>query len=573
MHILFVLGFGQPQQQQQQQNSSLFGTTPQPNQNSSLFGQPSTSAFGAAKPNNFGGFGAQPATTSLFGQPSTSAAAAANTGFGTFGGTQNAGGFGATTTPAFGQAQSGATGSALAKYQPCLGTDTVMKNGQNNNVSTKQHCITAMKEYENKSLEEIRIEDYMANRKGPQAGTSNVGLFGTNTQTQSLFGANPAQPSTSLFGQQAQPATNTLGGFGAAPSTLGGFGQQTSAFGQPTSSQPSTGIFGKTTFGAPATSTAPFGGFGTPAANTNPFGTKPFGQPATGGGLFGQPAVSGASTFGQPAATGFGTFGQTSTNQQAPLFGGATATTSMAGGFGMPASTANTGFGGFGTNANTNPAAGSLFGQKPVTGFGAAQGFGAAPSTATGFGTFGQTNPAGSLFSNTFNKPAVPPFTGFGAQSTAPTLGGGLGTLGGGNTSLFGQQSNKPGGLLFSTPATGGGLFGSSFGQTNTLGGLGQNTLGLGQGLGIQQQQTAVPIHQQILSLTTSPYGDNPIFKDLKPLSGFNEDTLKPTNVAAQKASLNNFKISPKVSHGVKLKPVQSMMSKVIFPPPLFFII
>lgn len=477
LYIIF-LGFGQPQQQQQQPNSSLFGATAQPNQNTSLFGQPSTSAFGAAKPNNFGGFSTQPATSSLFGQPSTSAAAAANTGFGTFGGTQNAGGFGATTTPAFGQAQQGATGSALAKYQPCLGTDTVMKNGQNNNVSTKQHCITAMKEYENKSLEEIRMEDYMANRKGPQAGTSNVGLFGATTQTQSLFGANAAQPSTSLFGQQAQPAANTMGGFGAAPSTLGGFGQQASAFGQPNSSQPSTGIFGKTTFGAPATSTAPFGGFGTPAANTNPFGTKPFGQPATGGGLFGQPAVSGASTFGQPAATGFGTFGQTSTNQQAPLFGGGAATTSMAGGFGMPASTANTGFGGFGTNANTNPAAGSLFGQKPATGFGATPGFGAATSTATGFGTFGQTNASGSLFTNTFNKPTVPPFTGFGAQSTAPTLGGGLATLGGGNTSLFGNPANKPGGLFGTAPA-GGGLFGSSFGQTNTLGGLGQNTLGL----------------------------------------------------------------------------------------------
>lgn len=85
-----------------------------------------------------------------------------------------------------------------------------------------------------------------------------------------------------------------------------------------------------------------------------------------------------------------------------------------------------------------------------------------------------------------------------------------------------------------------------------------------------QPQQTAVPIHQQILSMTTSPYGDNPIFKDLKPLSSSNEDALKPTNPAAQKAileaSANNYKISPKVGgNGMKLKPVGSTISKVRF--------
>lgn len=85
-----------------------------------------------------------------------------------------------------------------------------------------------------------------------------------------------------------------------------------------------------------------------------------------------------------------------------------------------------------------------------------------------------------------------------------------------------------------------------------------------------QPQQMALPIHQHILSLTTSPYGDNPIFKDLKPLSRSNEDALKPTNPAAQKAILeassNNYKISPKVSGtGMKLKPVGSTVSKVGF--------
>lgn len=299
-----------------------------------------------------------------------------------------------------------------------------MKAGTSTNVNTKQHCITAMKEYEGKSLEEIRIEDYTANRKGPQAGAmpgSSGGLFGAAAPTGGgLFGAPVSQPnniSTGLFGQQQPAATNTMG-FGApATNTLGGFGQATQA--------QSTGLFGKSFGTTPATSTA-FGGFGQAAApaNTNLFGAKPFGQQT--GGLFGQtPQVSAGSTFGaQQPTTGFTGFGQTSVNQPAPLFGSAGTTTNT--GFGMGATT-NTGFGGFGTNTNANAVGGSsLFPQqKPATGFGAAPtAFGAAPtSTSTGFGSFGQPNTSGAMFNNTFNKTASTPFGGFGAQSTAPTLG------------------------------------------------------------------------------------------------------------------------------------------------------
>jgi nuclear pore complex protein Nup98-Nup96 len=67
--------------------------------------------------------------------------------------------------------------------------------------------------------------------------------------------------------------------------------------------------------------------------------------------------------------------------------------------------------------------------------------------------------------------------------------------------------------------------------------------------------------------MATSPYGDNPIFKDLKPLSGPSEDALKPTNPAAQSAiyesSINQFKVSPKVGQSVRVKPVTSALSKV----------
>lgn len=107
-----------------------------------------------------------------------------------------------------------ATGTAATKYQPSPGTDQMNKNGQSNNINTRHHCITAMKEYENKCLEELRLEDYSANRKGPQAGNvPSGGIFGAQN-TSGIFGATASQPQSSgLFG--AQPAQNTGGLFGA----------------------------------------------------------------------------------------------------------------------------------------------------------------------------------------------------------------------------------------------------------------------------------------------------------------------------------------------------------------------
>lgn len=80
-------------------------------------------------------------------------------------------------------------------------------------------------------------------------------------------------------------------------------------------------------------------------------------------------------------------------------------------------------------------------------------------------------------------------------------------------------------------------------------------------------QQNAVPIHQQLWQMgSATPYGENPIFKDLKPLASSNEKSLKATNPAAQKALLeqNNtqFKVSPKIGNGVKVKPVNSILTK-----------
>ena len=112
-----------------------------------------------------------------------------------------------------------------------------------------------MKEYENKSLEELRCEDYIANRKG-------IGAVGGG----GMFGQQPA-------------ATSPAGG--------GVFGQTTSSSGGLFGQQQNKPMFGTTGIGA-ATSAAPsFGGFGQSSQ-------------AGGGGLFGANKPTG---FGAPVAT------------------------------------------------------------------------------------------------------------------------------------------------------------------------------------------------------------------------------------------------------------------------------
>lgn len=70
---------------------------------------------------------------------------------GTFGATS---GFGTTST-----------GGTTFKFNPVTGTDTMVKNGVNQTINTRHQSITVMKEYENKIFEELRYEDYSANRK------------------------------------------------------------------------------------------------------------------------------------------------------------------------------------------------------------------------------------------------------------------------------------------------------------------------------------------------------------------------------------------------------------------------
>jgi nuclear pore complex protein Nup98-Nup96 len=75
--------------------------------------------------------------------------------------------FGSAGATPFGQQQQAAPVGTTIKFNPPTGTDTMMKSGGQQSINTRHQCITCMKEYENKSLEELRSEDYAANRKGP----------------------------------------------------------------------------------------------------------------------------------------------------------------------------------------------------------------------------------------------------------------------------------------------------------------------------------------------------------------------------------------------------------------------
>uniref|UniRef100_A0A8C2C9X4 Nuclear pore complex protein Nup98-Nup96 n=1 Tax=Cyprinus carpio TaxID=7962 RepID=A0A8C2C9X4_CYPCA len=180
----------------------------------------------------------------------------------------------------------------------------MVKGGVTTSINTKHQCITAMKEYENKSLEELRLEDYQAGRKGPSnpmaAGTG--GLFGaaataTPSTGTGLFG--PSTPNTGFsFGQNKTSFGTSTGGFGTTTGSLFGQPQQQQ---QQQQQQQGSSLF------------KPFGSATTTQNNTFSFGNS------SSMGLFGNTAASQAGgLFGNTntsTATGFGTgiFGQTNT--------------------------------------------------------------------------------------------------------------------------------------------------------------------------------------------------------------------------------------------------------------------
>jgi nuclear pore complex protein Nup98-Nup96 len=365
----------------------------------------------------------------------TNAQPAAASGFGGFGSTNTAGGFGQTatnTTGGFGQTASTGFG------------------GASNNAFGQTAQTT-----------------------GFGAAKPAGGLFGSTPSTTNTFG------SSSTGGAFGQPAASTGTGL---------FGQQQqNAFGQPAANT-STGLFGQSNtstggFGQTNTQSSGFGGFGAkPATGFGAAASTPaFGQSSTG---FGQTATA-------PASTGFGAFGQQQNQQAQPastgLFGSMpSAAPASTGLFGQPATQpAATGNSLFGSTPAV-PTSTGLFGQNQPAA--TSSPFGAAVQPASSTGLFGQqaTQPAAStgLFGSTAAKPA----TGFGAASTGTGLfGQPAATTAPASTGLFGQPTatiapGTGGGLFGSTPAasTGTGLFGSTataprpatnlFGSTGTSG-------------------------------------------------------------------------------------------------------
>lgn len=518
------------------QTQSLFGKP------ATGFGAPSTSTFGQSTTwNTTSGFGTAPTTQSSFGsgglfaqQPASGGLFNSSTTFGqqnkpaSFGfGTaqQNTSLFGAQqpqTSSIFNTSGNtglfGVSGSSFAaqqsgtviKFNPVSGTDTMMKNGSAQNINTKHYSITCMKEYENKSFEELRFEDYQANRKGPQQSTA----FGSPA-----FGAAPTS-SAPLFGQ--------------TDANKSAFGQSTS-FGQP---------FGQTT-------TSTFGLGNQQAATTSPFGAKPtaFGTPTSSTNFgFGSNAPQNANPFGSSPASK--PFGAAATTQ--PLFGSSTTQTNTGFGTGLFSNTQNTG-----TNLFKPP--------QPTTGFGAAQtGFafnnpastqpslfttskplfgGGTTSTAPAFGSsmsFG-TNTTGFGSGTNFGKPAAPVFGATQPSAFGTSLGGVTTNQ---NTGLFGNANQPKTGLFGSTGTTG--LFNTS---TNMF----QNNA-----FAPQQQQpsllTQPEQHSTNLALLTSdPFGDAPHLAGLEPKFKSNTAAVSATDPKELKSLLDPSK-KVDMSHNSKLK-------------------
>lgn len=409
-----------------------------------LFGQskPATGGFGSstAAPSGGGGLFGSSNTGGGFGSNNTTTPFGGSTA-GTsnpFGGASTNTGFGASNTNtntntgsgfAFGGGNANAAGSTTQGTAGTPFTPFTEKDGGASSQTSSYQSITMQQPYQNKSFEELRVEDYMQNRRLPQSGSFGAGATGGSSFGgfgQSNTTAAPAAGG-GLFGGGN---TGTTGGFGASNTTNTGFGANNNT---------------NTTSGFGASNTAGGGLFG--AA-----------KPATGGGPFGNNAASsGTATggFGATSGSGGGLFGNT--NAQSNTTGGFGSST---GGFGAGAANTNTGGGLFGAqNTQTQ--------NKPAFG-----GFGASTNTGTtGTGAFGQTNNA--------QQP----------QQSGGLFGGGASNTGG--SSLFGGQQNKPaGGGLFgggnAAPTnTGGGLFGgannTNTAQQNT--GFGQSTTNTGGGL------------------------------------------------------------------------------------------
>eukprot|EP00826_Nyctotherus_ovalis_P047405 TRINITY_DN5446_c0_g8_i1.p1 TRINITY_DN5446_c0_g8~~TRINITY_DN5446_c0_g8_i1.p1 ORF type:complete len:847 (-),score=191.30 TRINITY_DN5446_c0_g8_i1:125-2665(-) len=335
-----------------QPSTGLFGSQPAQTGlgGTSLFGG-GTSSFmptgGQTQQTGMGGMGSSfGATSSAFGSFSgglnTGISSGMSTGImggtgGIFGGTGIGGGFGGGANMLGGQ-QKGTAGVTLGRIADPNGdvfksimADEKLKNGD-------------------KSLEELRLEDYALRKAGQlqfnksvtgfgaQTGGLNFGSTSTAFGSGTLLGSSAPKPTTSLFGQPVggstfgSPAPQSTSLFGNTSTALGT--AQPSLFAQPAQNQPTGSLFSSN---LPATGSL---------LGQKPASTSLFGAPA-------QPAANTGSLFG------------TANKPQGSLLGGTTGQTSLFG----PSS------GGlFGPNSGSNSALGGTTGQGSLFGGGSTQG-------------------------------------------------------------------------------------------------------------------------------------------------------------------------------------------------------
>ncbi|ODM91961.1 Nuclear pore complex protein Nup98-Nup96 [Orchesella cincta] len=363
-------------------------------------------------------------------------------------------------------------------------------NGTMTTIDYRIQSISTMKQYKDKSFEELRLEDYQLNRKGPQ---------------RALFGNASSQPNSSgtlgVFGQFGQTATPSSNSFGA------GLGQTKTG-----------GIFGSGTGVAPAAS-----GFGTGATASTGFGFQVIPQAQQ-------------SIFGSSTTTTTPFLSQQQQPQQQNLWNQNTATTSAAPAFGTSL------FGGTATASTTNitPVFGagtSLFGQQQQ-------------AKPTGFSSlFSNNTTASTQPQSFFGGFAANPQA---SSTTAPTIfGAGTGTTFGAATSTstynFGNVNQtigstpsiqfgfKPSGITSNVNANATNIVNAPLSLFNTSG----NASGLGLPLQQQQQQSYQYYPPRvIIPFATTPYKDNSLFYNMISDRKL-ENMTKPTNPLAIRQYMN----------------------------------
>lgn len=151
------------------------------------------------------------------------------------------------------------TNGTAVKFTPVGGTDTTLNRGLTQTIQVRYWCINFMKEYEDKSMEELRFEDYKQGRKGPQQpsgffnppasgtlfpGTSTTGGLTTNQSNffnkpfsfpNSNNNNNPFATNSTQFPTNSSIFNNQNSGFGPTQSNQNFFNQPKSLWTNPSS--------------------------------------------------------------------------------------------------------------------------------------------------------------------------------------------------------------------------------------------------------------------------------------------------------------------------------------------------